>query len=178
MTKKKTTKTTVKKKAAPKKRKKIAGLTTSLLDEMVEKAVAVRGNAYAPYSKYQVGAAILSESGTIYVGANCENAHYKATHAESSAIAAMVSAGARVIRAVVVAGPDDRPLSSPCGSCRQEINEFATANTPIYCVGDGGAHGRIYSLESLLPESFGPKSLTKLKKIPQKRRATKKKVKK
>jgi len=91
---------------------------------LVEAARAVRGHAHAPYSRYQVGAALLTRAGHVYAGCNVENATYGATLcAERSAVAAMVAAGDRepIACAVVTAGP--RP-GAPCGICRQVLIEF------------------------------------------------------
>ena len=95
------------------------------LQRLVDAAVAVRANAYAPYSEYAVGAAVLTRAGAVYTGCNVENATYGATLcAERSAIAAMVAAGDRdpIACAVVTAGPEP---GAPCGICRQVLAEFA-----------------------------------------------------
>ncbi|MEO1460382.1 MAG: cytidine deaminase, partial [Pseudomonadota bacterium] len=94
-------------------------------------AVKVRGLAYAPYSKFQVGAALRDEDGRIHRGCNVENASYSQCQcAEATAIGAMVAAGARRITAVAVAGPDG-VTCTPCGGCRQRIREFAAPETPV-----------------------------------------------
>jgi cytidine deaminase len=111
---------------------------------LIDAARAARQNAYAHYSRYRVGAAVLAEDGAIYPGCNVENAAYPlGSCAEAGAIAAMALAGARTIKAVAVAGgktdtqADSEPwgLASPCGGCRQRIAEFAqNAGVPVIIV--------------------------------------------
>jgi cytidine deaminase len=127
------------------------------LARLVEAARAVRGHAHAPYSKYAVGAAVLTKSGHVYAGCNVENATYGATLcAERSAIAAMVAAGERdpVACAVVTAGPAP---GAPCGICRQVLAEFAL-DMPIamVAVDRSGAilKKKTSSLARLLPDAF------------------------
>ncbi|AWJ83194.1 cytidine deaminase [Azospirillum sp. TSH58] len=117
--------------------------------------------AYAPYSHFSVGAAILGESGRIHAGANVENAAYpQGQCAEASAIGAMILAGDRSIRAIVVMGGQsgDGRLCTPCGGCRQRLREFAKPDTPIHVCGPEGLR-RTFTLEELLPHSFGPDNL-------------------
>lgn len=131
------------------------------LSQLIEAARAARANAHAPYSKFKVGAAILGESGRIFAGCNVENAAYpQGQCAESSAIGAMVTAGDRRIRAIVVMGGEAgaEEICTPCGGCRQRIREFATPETPIHICDPAGLR-RTFSLEILLPESFGPTNL-------------------
>src|SRR6185369_16938832 len=95
------------------------GLENEILEALVESARTVRDKAYAPYSGFLVGAAVLSESGRIYVGCNVENASYGATLcAERNAIAQLVAAGERNVAAVAVFVDADDP-AMPCGICRQ-----------------------------------------------------------
>ncbi len=134
---------------------------TPELDLLIEAARAARGNAHAPYSRFKVGAAILGESGRIFAGCNVENAAYpQGQCAEATAIGAMVTAGDRRIRAIVVmggeAGAED--ICTPCGGCRQRIREFAAPETPIHICDPAGLR-RSFPLETLLPESFGPTNL-------------------
>jgi cytidine deaminase len=112
-------------------------------------AVAVRKNAYAPYSSFKVGAAILS-GGKIYVGCNVENAAYPVgLCAERSALAAAVAAGNKTIEAVVITA--DRPLT-PCGMCRQALAEF-NPEVPILMISDQMEAQA--TLGQLLPDPFG-----------------------
>lgn len=127
-------------------------------DELIEAAISAMPHAYAPYSHFHVGAAICDEHGQIHIGVNVENAAYpQGACAEAGAIAAMVMAGGRRITAVAVAGGGDL-LCTPCGGCRQRLREFASPHTPIIICGPDGERAR-YSLESLLPHSFGPDNL-------------------
>ena len=121
-------------------------------------ASAAMERAYAPYSKFQVGAAILASNGQIYSGCNVENAAYPiGTCAEAGAIAAMVRDGAQQIREVVVIGRGDQ-MCTPCGGCRQRIREFAAADTKIHVCGPEGLR-RTFTRDELLPASFGPENL-------------------
>jgi cytidine deaminase len=121
-------------------------------------AGAAMERAYAPYSKFQVGAAILAGNGQIYSGCNVENAAYPVgTCAEAGAIAAMVRDGAQQIREIVVIGRGDA-LCTPCGGCRQRIREFAAPHTRIHVCGPEGLR-RTFTRDELLPASFGPENL-------------------
>ncbi|MFP4263092.1 MAG: cytidine deaminase [Halomonas sp.] len=126
---------------------------------LIETLVAVRGRAYAPYSRHPVGAVVVSESGRRYAGANVEVAHYKGLCAEASAIAAMASAGERRLREVWVIGPGEH-LCTPCGDCRQRIREFADEATRIRVVDAEGCLLREYTMAALLPDAFGPENLS------------------
>ena len=122
-----------------------------------------RVRAYAPYSKFKVGAAILADDGEIYAGGNVENAAYpNGVCAETSAISAMVLGGAKKIReiAVVAGGPR---LVSPCGGCRQRIAEFADPTTPIHICGPDGLKKTV-TIAELLPESFDKRNLGRRRK--------------
>ena len=127
--------------------------------ELVTAAIDAMSRAYAPYSRFPVGAAIRDETGAIHVGANVENAAYPVGNcAEASAIAAMVIAGGTRIDEIAVAGGDGNLLCTPCGACRQRIREFATNGTPVLVCGPDGLMRR-FTLGELLPESFGPENL-------------------
>ena len=127
--------------------------------DLIAAAIAAMDRAYAPYSKFPVGAAILDETGGIHVGANVENAAYPVGNcAEASAIAAMVMAGGTRIAEIAVAGGDGGMLCTPCGACRQRIREFGKADTPVLVCGPEGLMRR-FTLGELLPESFGPENL-------------------
>ncbi len=126
---------------------------------LVQAARAVRANAYAPYSKFAVGAAVLDEQGRIHAGCNVENAAYpQGWCAETSAIAALVAAGARRVLAVAVAGEAADPVT-PCGGCRQKIREFAADDCPVWSA-DGSAVRARHTLGDLLPAAFGPQHLS------------------
>lgn len=130
------------------------------VQELFDAAVAVQANAYVPYSRFPVGAAVRSATGRVYVGCNVENAAYpQGLCAEASAIAAMVSAGERELAVVLTVCEGDL-LSTCCGGCRQKIREFATAATVIHAAGPEGVR-RSYSMEELLPDSFGPENLSR-----------------
>lgn len=127
---------------------------------LFEAAEAVRAKAYAPYSRFQVGAAILADDGNIYSGCNVENAAYPVGNcAEPSAIAAMLAGGGKRIRRIYVTGPGSNPVT-PCGGCRQRIREFADPDVEIISHGVEGTP-LVQTLEQLLPHSFGPDHLKK-----------------
>ena len=114
--------------------------------------------AYAPYSKFKVGAAIFDENGKYHVGCNIENAAYPIGNcAEASAISAMIASNGNKIIAISVTGYGNL-LCTPCGGCRQRIREFASLNVPII-VGNEKKIKKIFTLEELLPYSFGPENL-------------------
>lgn len=127
-------------------------------DALFAAAAAIQPRAYAPYSRFRVGAALLADDGAVYAGCNVENAAYPAgTCAEAGAIAAMVAGGGGAIRAVLVFG-EGAELVTPCGACRQRIREFAAPETPVAVAGSEGVRAR-FTLEELLPASFGPANL-------------------
>ena len=129
--------------------------STPEVRELFDAAVAVQANAHAPYSRFRVGAAIRSGSGRVYAGCNVENAAYpQGSCAEAGAISAMVAAGEREITAVLTVCDGDE-IGTCCGGCRQRIREFAAPRTPVYAAGPDGVLAE-YTLEQLLPESFGP----------------------
>ena len=128
------------------------------LGELFEAAKAAYENAYAPYSRFNVGAAIRTPGGAVYAGCNVENAAYPVgSCAEAGAIAAMALAGERRIAEICIVGAGDN-LCTPCGGCRQRIREFADDSTPIHIAGPEGLR-RTFTLGELLPESFGPEHL-------------------
>lgn len=143
-------------KAAGKKRGKVASVPAALLDDLVARATEVRERAYAPYSKYKVGAAIATKSGHVYTGCNVENSTFPASIcAEQTAVVQMVAAGDREIVACAVVTGDEG--ASPCGVCRQVLAEFAADDVPIVIVGlgaEGGEAGRAVALGELLPFAF------------------------
>lgn len=128
--------------------------------ELVAAAQAARLKAHAPYSKFLVGAAMRDETGRIHSGCNIENAAYpQGWCAEPSAISALVMAGGKAITEVAVVGSGDG-LCTPCGGCRQKIREFAKGSTLIHVCGEDGRVKRSFTLDELLPFSFGPENLT------------------
>jgi cytidine deaminase len=127
-------------------------------DEMIALARDVMGRAYAPYSKFQVGAALRGANGKLYAGCNVENAAYPlGTCAEAAAIAAMVADGERRIAEALVMG-GGATLVTPCGGCRQKLREFADDTLPIHLCGPDGVR-RTVTLGELLPMAFGPANL-------------------
>jgi len=125
---------------------------------MLAAARAAMARAYAPYSNFPVGAALLGANGKIYAGCNVENAAYpQGCCAETSAISAMIADGEREIRAALVVG-QGTALIAPCGGCRQRLNEFARPETPIHLCGAKGVE-RSVTLGDLLPFAFGPQNL-------------------
>ena len=129
-------------------------MTARLQQRLVAAARAARRNAFAPYSKFTVGAAVLDERGRIHRGCNVENSSYGLTTcAERNAVAAAVAAGARQVRAIAIAGPIDPPVR-PCGACRQVLAEFARPDTPILMAPARGTRATTRTLGELLPESF------------------------
>ena len=125
---------------------------------LIEKAKEAMKSAYAPYSKFKVGAALLCDDGSIYTGCNIENASFSPTVcAERVAIFKAVSDGKRGFSAIAVCGASDGVLTdkfcTPCGVCRQVLSEFCGKDFAIYCVSDNDA--KEFTLSQLLPESFG-----------------------
>jgi cytidine deaminase len=121
-------------------------------------AEAIRAKAYAPYSKFQVGVALLADDGKVYSGCNVENAAYPIGNcAEASAIAAMIAGGGKRIKRVYVTGPGALPVT-PCGGCRQRLREFADLDITVISHGVEGAP-LTQTLGQLLPHSFGPEYL-------------------
>lgn len=128
------------------------------LDLLFDAARAAQAQAYAPYSRFHVGAAIVARSGRLYSGCNVENAAYpQGACAEAGAISAMCLGGDREIVAIMVVG-DGANLVTPCGGCRQRIREFAGADTRIHIGGPEGVR-KTFTMEELLPLSFGPDNL-------------------
>ena len=125
-------------------------------EQLIEAALAVRGNAYAPYSHFLVGAAVRTATGRIFVGVNVENASFGLTIcAERSAIFQAVAAGEREFDSMVIAV--DAPVpAAPCGACRQVMAEFGLSKI-ILCTTD--KQSKIFSLAHLLPEAFVKENL-------------------
>ena len=125
---------------------------------LLKTATAVREKAYAPYSKFKVGAAIRAVSGAIYAGCNVENVAYpEGTCAEAGAIAAMVAAGDTAIAEVVVIANSPMPVT-PCGGCRQKIAEFAAPDVKVtMCTTDGLSE--TLTVAQLLPGVFAARHM-------------------
>lgn len=133
-------------------------LTSAEREALLRAAVEAMGRAYAPYSRFLVGAAVLDDQGRIHPGCNVENAAYpQGVCAEGGALSAMVLAGGRSVRAVLVVGHGEG-LVTPCGGCRQKIREFAALDTPIL-IADPQHVRATFTLDELLPHSFGPEHL-------------------
>lgn len=125
-------------------------------DDLVARCIEVRQRAYAPYSHFLVGAALLTDIG-VFTGVNVENASYGLTIcAERSAMVSAVSAGAREIRAVAVSSSIG---VSPCGACRQCLREFARDECPVTCVDEHGEVKIRTTMKELLPFAFTPSHL-------------------
>ncbi len=128
------------------------------LDELFLAAVAVRQNAYAPYSHFAVGAAIRSLSGAVFSAANVENAACPVgTCAEAGAIAAMIASSERKIAEILIVADSPDPVM-PCGACRQRIFEFATKDTKVHSAGPAGVR-KSMAFAELFPNAFGPHNL-------------------
>ena len=143
-----------------------AELDADTVRALLAAARAARRRAYAPYSRFKVGAAVLDERGRIHAGCNVENASYpQGWCAEASALSAMVLAGGKRVRAVAVAALSRVP-TTPCGGCRQKLAEFARDDCAVFIVGGRGAPkgtGLVrHTLGELLPHGFGPPALRRL----------------
>jgi cytidine deaminase len=134
-------------------------LTEPEQQRLLDAARAAQAHAYAPYSHFAVGAAVLDEQGRIHAGCNVENAAYpQGVCAEAGAFSAMVLAGSTRVRALAVVG-GGAGLVTPCGGCRQKLREFAGPDTPVL-VGDANGLRAQFTLAQLLPDSFGPENLS------------------
>lgn len=129
-------------------------LDETAIDQLAARAQAVMHRAYAPYSRFRVGAALLASDGRVFEGCNVENVSFPVTLcAERSALAAAVANGARAFVAVAIATEAEHP-TPPCGMCRQALLEFAPA-LAIVSVDAAGGQAR-WTLDALLPEAFSP----------------------
>ena len=130
----------------------------AIVDDLKRQARAAARHAYAPYSRFPVGAAVLAADGKVYASANVENASYGlAMCAERNAIFQAVASGARRISAVAVYTPT-ATVTMPCGACRQVIAEFGS-DVLVVCSADHAAVEQRYSIGDLLPQAFGPAHL-------------------
>jgi cytidine deaminase len=122
-------------------------------NDLVKLAIEIRKNSYSPYSKFRVGAALITGNGKIYTGVNIENASFGATCcAERTAIFKAVSEGENTVQTIAVAA-DSKDLVFPCGICRQVISEFADENLRILCSRLDGEY-KVFFLQELLPHAF------------------------
>jgi cytidine deaminase len=136
----------------------MAAIDDAVMHNLVERARAARERAYAPYSGFAVGAALLDEQGRIHAGCNVENAASpQGLCAEASAIAHLILAGGKRVVAAAVVGVADFPVT-PCGGCRQRLREFGDDNCPIW-IADAHTVRARHTLGELLPASFGPAHL-------------------
>ncbi|MFC3476144.1 cytidine deaminase [Halobacterium litoreum] len=127
--------------------------------ELLARARDALDDAYVPYSEYEVGAAILTESGEVFAGCNIENANYSnSLHAEEVAVGRAIKAGHRDFERIVVTS-GERDGVTPCGMCRQTLAEFCDDDTPVLCdTGDGFDR---YTLGELIPNTISPETLGK-----------------
>lgn len=117
-------------------------------------------NAYCKYSNYQVGAALLADDGSIWLGCNVENSSFGATNcAERTALFSAIAAGKRKFSAIAIVGGTDAEPASPCGICRQVLSEFCSADMPVYYAGLEGENIRATTLGELLPFAFSGANL-------------------
>ena len=134
------------------------GLDPETSERLLRSARAARQNAYAPYSNFPVGAALLAEDGRVFTGVNVENASFGLTTcAERTAVTKAISEGARGFLAIAVIGPEDQRGCPPCGSCRQILHEVAPSLVVITAGNDG--EPREARLADLLPQAFGGERL-------------------
>jgi cytidine deaminase len=134
-------------------------MDAQLQNELLSRARAAAEQAYVPYSEFPVGAAALAADGSIHAGCNIENASYGLTIcAERTAVSAAISQGHRQIVAVAVSAPKV-PRTTPCGACRQFLNEFRPDVSDMLIVLDDRDSGEPVWLNELLPQAFGPRNL-------------------
>jgi cytidine deaminase len=131
-----------------------------MVERLIAAARSAAHHAYVPYSNFPVGAAILTADGTIVTGANIENASFGLTTCgERVAIFTAAAAGHREIRAIAISTPR-HPGASPCGACRQVLNEFKPVDFDLAVMMDGPENVIVTSLDELLPMAFGPRDLS------------------
>ncbi len=127
---------------------------TPNLDALARKAIEASERAYAPYSKFKVGAALLTQDGRVFAGCNVENASYGLTNcAERTAVFKAVSEGATRFAAIVIAGGVG-DVAMPCGACRQVLAEFCPPDAPVRCVSLDGSIVKDFTVGELLPGVF------------------------
>ena len=134
-----------------------------LARDLLARARKARANAYAPYSRFTVGAALLAADGRVFTGCNVENASYGLTNcAERVAIGTAVTEGAREFVAIAVTGPHDAAPCAPCGACRQVLYEFGP-ELPLIMPSSSADGFEVVSMDALLPGAFGPARLAALR---------------
>lgn len=134
-------------------------ISDEMKKRLLETARDYASRAYVPYSNFPVGAALLVEDGSIVGGVNIENASYPLTICgERTAVAKAASEGHRTVYAVAISAPK-APATTPCGACRQVLNEFKPAEGQMLVLLDEGEHWQETTLGALLPNSFGPRDL-------------------
>lgn len=136
-----------------------------LIVQLIEKALLARKSSYSPYSNYQVGAALLTEKGTVFTGCNIENAAYSPTNcAERTAFFKAVSEGEREFCAIaIVGGRKGEPITQsayPCGVCRQVMMEFCDVEAFQVIIAKSQDEYEIRTLKELLPDGFGASNLS------------------
>ncbi len=123
-------------------------------EDLMAKAIEASKNAYAPYSKFSVGACLLTENGKVYSGCNFENASFGLTIcAERNAIGTAVTNGEKKIKAIAIYSPNCN-LCVPCGACRQVLHEFCDNDNELDVILNTDEGLKIFTLSHLLPESF------------------------
>ncbi len=134
------------------------GLSSMNKEQLLEQSKIARENAYVPYSKFPVGAALLAEDGTVFHGCNVENASYGLTNcAERTAIFKAVSQGVKKFKAIAIVADTEGPCA-PCGACRQVIAEFCKGDMPVYLTNLKGDVLET-TVAELLPGAFTPEDL-------------------
>lgn len=133
------------------------------ISKLIQEAIEIRNKAYAPYSNFLVGAALLSASSKIYTGCNIENASYTPSNcAERTAFFKAVSEGEKHFKAIAVVGAkrdDDLDFCPPCGVCRQVMMEFCNPKEFEIIVAKSVDEYKVFTLEEILPMGFGPNNL-------------------
>lgn len=133
--------------------------TAELAERLMDAAIRAADRAYVPYSDFPVGAALLTAEGTIVAGCNIENASYPLTNcAERVAIGSAVAGGTRVIQAIAVFAPRVETVT-PCGACRQVINEFKPAGEELWMIFHTNDGPELVPFSEILPRAFGPRDL-------------------
>lgn len=133
------------------------------MKELIAEAIKAKAFSYSPYSHYQVGAALLTNSGRVYTGCNIENAAYGPTNcAERTAFFKAISEGERDFKRIAIVGGHEKEpftMTAPCGVCRQVMIEFCDEDTFEIVLGVNPDSYQVYKLKELLPLGFGPKNL-------------------